>query len=446
MMNVMIYGATDIGYMIAVNLYQKHSIILVDDIEKLPERFNNLDISFVNGLGADLEVLESTGINNCELFIACAKRDEANIVACWTAKKLLDIETVCFVREVALYRNLISPKHNKYRTPYDIDMVIWPEQLLTQDIFRIILVPKAIDVVYFADGRAKLFEYRIDKDSVLKDCKVMDCLFPEDVLIVGITREGELFIPNGSTVIHEQDKVIFIGTGPGLDQLSANIFQTSNRTRTAVLIGGGSVGSMLASQLEEAGIKVKIIEHNKERCTFLADKLKDSLILHGDGTDLELLEEESVGNADVIVSVTDNDEKNLLCSLLVKQLGAESRIITRVSNSRTAQLFEKVGVDVVVSPRESALKELLNRMQASYVNILALVERGQGQVLRLRIAEQFPDTRVVDIPFQAQAIIGVVTRGRQLLIPHGETILKAGDELEIFTMADHSDQIKTLFA
>ncbi|PIE60174.1 MAG: Trk system potassium transporter TrkA [Desulfobulbus propionicus] len=445
-MNVMIYGATDIGYMIAVNLYQKHSIILVDDIEKLPERFNNLDISFVNGLGADLEVLESTGINNCELFIACAKRDEANIVACWTAKKLLDIETVCFVREVALYRNLISPKHNKYRTPYDIDMVIWPEQLLTQDIFRIILVPKAIDVVYFADGRAKLFEYRIDKDSVLKDCKVMDCLFPEDVLIVGITREGELFIPNGSTVIHEQDKVIFIGTGPGLDQLSANIFQTSNRTRTAVLIGGGSVGSMLASQLEEAGIKVKIIEHNKERCTFLADKLKDSLILHGDGTDLELLEEESVGNADVIVSVTDNDEKNLLCSLLVKQLGAESRIITRVSNSRTAQLFEKVGVDVVVSPRESALKELLNRMQASYVNILALVERGQGQVLRLRIAEQFPDTRVVDIPFQAQAIIGVVTRGRQLLIPHGETILKAGDELEIFTMADHSDQIKTLFA
>ncbi|MCD6388906.1 MAG: NAD-binding protein, partial [Desulfobulbaceae bacterium] len=194
-----------------------------------------------------------------------------------------------------------------------------------------------------------------------------------------------------------------------------------------------------------AGIRVKIIEHDKARCVFLADNLKKSLILNGDGTDLELLERESVGEADVIVCITNNDEKNLLCSLLVKQLCSDRRIITRVSNERTGQLFERVGVDVVVSPRESALTELLNRVQARDVNILALVEGGQGEVLRLTLPESFPDTRVMDLKFKAKAIIGVVKRGRSLVIPSGETVIQAGDQLKIFTMAEDAEAVKTLF-
>ncbi len=444
-MNLLIYGATELGYMIALRLYQEHSVTLIDDLEKLPERFNSLDISFISGSGADVDALEHAEMKKCGLFIACSGLDEANIVACWTVKKIVDIETICFVRTMELYRNLSSPKQNRYQTRYDIDTVIWPEQLLTQDIFRIISVPDAVDVEYFAEGRAKLFEYRIKEDSKLRDTKVMDCSFPKDVLIVGITRDHNLFIPDGSTVIRVDDKVIIMGTGVALDNLAGSIFQTSNSIKTAVLIGGGSVGFMLAQQLEQAGIKVKLIEHDKDRCIFLADKLKKSLILHGDGTDLELLEGEYVGDAGVIVCITNNDEKNLLCSLLVKQLGSDQRIITRVSNARTAQLFERVGIDVVVSPRESALTELLNRVQARDVDILALVEGGQGEVLRLTLPEDFPETRVIDLKFDVKAVIGVVKRGRRLIIPYGDTVIQAGDQVKIFTMAEDAEAVKKLF-
>ncbi len=186
-MDLLIYGATELGYMVALRLYQEHSITVIDDLEKLPDRFNSLDLSFISGSGADVDALEQANLKNCELFIACAELDEANIVACWIVKKIVDIETICFVRTMELYRNLVSPKQNRYQTRYDIDTIIWPEQLLTQDIFRIISVPDAVDVEYFAEGRAKLFEYRIKEDSILCDHRVMDCSFPKHVLIVGIT-------------------------------------------------------------------------------------------------------------------------------------------------------------------------------------------------------------------------------------------------------------------
>ncbi|MCF8055133.1 MAG: Trk system potassium transporter TrkA [Desulfocapsa sp.] len=445
-MEILLYGATELGYMLAQRLYQEHSITLIDDLKKLPDRFNNLDLSFVGGSGANIEALEQANVNKCELFIACSTLDEANIVACWTVKKIVDIETICFIHTLELYKNLASPKKDRYLTRYDIDTIIWPQQLLTRDIFRIISVPDAIDVEYLAEGRAKLFEYRIKEDSILQDRRVMDCSFPPEVLIVGITREHQLFIPNGSTIIKKDDKAIFMGTNSAMDRLAAEIFRSSENTKTAVLIGGGSVGFMLAKKLEQRGIQVKIIEHDQARCEFLADNLKNSLILHGNGTDLELLEGESVDDADVVVCITNNDEKNLLCSLLVKQLDPARRIITRVNNARRGQLFEKVGIDVTVSPRDSALKELLNRVQARNVDILALVEGGQGEVLHLTLPENFPETRVIDLKFEVQAIIGIIKRRRNLLVPNGSTVLQAGDKLNIFTMAEDAETVKTLFA
>jgi trk system potassium uptake protein len=214
-MNILIFGATETGYMVASQLYRKHNLTIIDDLDRLPEKFNNLDISFVMGSGADVLVLEQANASGADLFIACSLLDEANIVACWTAKKISEVETICFVRRMELYRNLASLSQNRYQTKYDIDTIIWPEQLLTQDIFRIISVPDAIDVEYFSKGKAKLFEYRIKQNSIIRDSRIMDCSFPEDVLIVGITRDHNLFIPDGSTTIQADDKVIFMGTGSG---------------------------------------------------------------------------------------------------------------------------------------------------------------------------------------------------------------------------------------
>lgn len=443
-MEILLYGATELGYLIASRLHQQHNITILHDVEMLDEKFNSLDISIAKGEGADIIILEKIEAAKFQLFIACSKLDEANIVACWTFKKVADAETICFISKPSLYQNLTSPAHNHYQTRYDIDSVIWPEELLTQDIFRIISVPEALDVELFAGGKAKLFEYRIKETSSLIDKLIKDCNFPKNVLIAGITRKDNLFIPDGNTRILVHDKVFFIGTGPALDMLAADFFEISRKIKNVSIIGGGSVGFMLADKLERHGVKVKIIEHSPERCEFLADTLKKTLVLQGDGTDLQLLEAEAIAHADVCVCTTDNDEKNLLCSLLIKQL-KPGRIVTRVGKLQNYELFSRVGIDVVVSPKESALAEVLNRIQVRNVHIIAVIEGGKGEVLRLTIPDTFKKVKIMDFTFPVNAIIGVIIRGHKVIIPDGKSVLLPGDRLKIFTMKEDSDTIKDLF-
>jgi trk system potassium uptake protein TrkA len=444
-MKILIYGTTEAGYMAALHLSPTHDVTVLAEKDQLPERFGGLDIGFISGSGTDIVLLQQTKADRGDLFIACSEIDEANIVACWTIKRIADIETICFVQKIELYCNIEYFGQSRFRTAYDIDTIVWPERLLTQDIFRVVSVPEALDVEYFAKGQVKLFEYRIKEDSIILDKRVMDCEFPKNVLIVGITRENELFIPQGSTVIELNDKVVIMGTDQALDLLAARIFRKNISIRKAVVIGGGSVGFLLSEQLESAGIQVTIIERDEQRCTYLADNLKKSLVLCGDGTDLNLLEDEAVGAADVVVCVTDNDEKNLLCSLLIKHM-SNCRIITRVSNSQTAMLFERAGVDVVVSTHNAALKDLLNHVQSQDIDILALIEDGQGEVVRINVPEGYQETKVADITFKARAVIAVVQRGRQIIIPNGDTVIHGGDLLKLFTLTADVEAIQATFA
>lgn len=443
-MDILIYGTTEFSYLVAARLHQQHNITVLHDTVELRDKFSNLDVSLVEGSGGDIAVLEKIDAKKSDLFIACSAIDEANIVACWTMKKIADTETICFIGKASLYKNFSSLTHNHYQTRYDIDSIIWPEQLLTQDIFRIISVPEALDVEFLAGGKAKLFEYRIKENSTLIGKALKTCKFPKNVLIPGITREGRLFIPNGATTIHLHDKVFFIGTGIALDTLAADFFNHDKKVKTVSIIGGGSVGFMLAEKLEKTGIKVKIIEHSSQRCAFLADSLKKTLVLQGNGTDLELLESETIAGADACICTTDNDEKNLLCSLLIKQLGAK-RIVTRVGNIQNYELFEHVGIDVVVSPKASALTEVLNRVQAQNVDVIALIEGGRGEVLRLTLPDNFQEICIKDVKFPANAIIGVIIRGHKVIIPDGQSTLCPGDRLKIFSMKENSELIKEFF-
>ena len=194
-----------------------------------------------------------------------------------------------------------------------IDQVIGPEELLTQEIFRKITVPEAVDVENFACGRARLLEYRIKEDSILLNKKLKDCKFVEQTLVVGITRDSSLFIPDGETEFLLNDKVIFMGSSTSLDILARDIFQSNTKVKTAAIIGGGSVGLMLAQNLEKINIKTKIIEMDYKRCEYLTEHLKKSLVLYGDGTNIELLEQEDFGDSDVVISVQTKFERICLC-------------------------------------------------------------------------------------------------------------------------------------
>ena len=370
--------------------------------------------------------------------------DEANIVACLMVKRMSMARTACFVSKEEYIESLGLIKGSVYQAGLMIDSVIWPEALLTQEIFRIITVPKAIDVENFAHGKARLLEYRIKEGSALLGKQIKNCSFPEETLVVGITRNNELFIPTGDTAFEEEDKVIFMGSAMSLDILAGNMFSDINRIKRVGIIGGGNVGLMLAQDLERAGIQTKIIEKSYKRCEFLTENLKKTLVLNGDGTDIELLQSEEFNEFDVLISVTNNDERNLLCSLLAKQLGVK-KVITRVSKSSNIALFEKVGIDVAMSPKEAAIDEINNTLIETDIDILATVEQGQGEVIDIYIPENFKDTKIMDLKMPAKAIIGIICRGAKVIIPKGDTLVRANDSLIVFTMAENSTIIKDYF-
>lgn len=443
-MKIVIYGATEVGCLLATEFFEDHDITVIDKEENRTEEFDKLDISFVQGNATDINVLKSADIINSDVFIACTPLDEANIVACLSAKKVSGIRTICFVSKAEYQNTMELDKSNDYLGDFFIDYVIWPEALLTQELFRIVTVAHALDVENFADGRARLLEYKVRPGSSIVGKMVKDCGFTRDTIIVGIKRDDLLFIPNGLTEINENDKLIFMGTSHSLDILAGTFFHEKEQVKSVAVIGGGNVGYMLAKSLEDMKIKTKIIEKDYDRCEFLAQELHKTLVINGDGTNLKILDEEEIGSSDVVISVTNNDEKNLLCSLLVKQLGVK-RVISRVSKVLNVPLFEKVGIDIAVSPKTSAINEVRNDLDENDVDILATVEQGQAEVLEILVKDEFNDKKIMDLRFPAPAIIGVVQRRNQVIIPKGDTQLREHDLLIIFTKADTAQQIKSYF-
>lgn len=444
-MKIIIYGANETGSVIAAEFFEDHDIIVIDPDAKSLEKFNNLDLTVMCADASNINILREADIKNCDVFIACTNIDEGNIVACLMAKQLSSATTVCFVSKKECRDSLraIREEHNKNYALY-IDNVIWPERLLTHEILRIITVPDAVDVEYFSNGRAKLLEYRIKENSTLKNKKLKDCPFNDETLIVGIVRDEELFIPNGESEFNVGDKAIFMGTPDALDSTAGQFFIEENNLKSVAIIGGGSVGYELAKSLEGTKLKIKLIENDYTRCEFLSQNLKKTLVLNADGTNLELLEQEDIGDSDVAICVTNNDEKNLLCSLLVKQLGVK-RAITRVGQLATATLFEKVGVDVAISPREAAVNEIKNRIIESHAGILATVERGLAEILELKIRGDFPDTALMNLKLPSRAIVAIIERTGKIIIPKGQTVIKSGDNLLIFTKSQDVASIKDFF-
>ena len=441
-MKIFVYGAGDTAYLISSNLYKTHDVTLICDIEELPHRFSKLDMGFVSGSPSDLHILESSGIKSADVFIACSGVDEANIVGAWSVKKYAEIETVCFVSKIEYYKSFSSSGNDFQFSEIGVDHVIWPEELLVQDIFRIITVPSALDVEDFENGRARLLQYKINEDFELLNKSLKDCNFPESVLVVGITRENELFIPNGLTVFELADKVIFMGLNKPLNELSKKyFFKDSDEIKNVAIMGGGNIGYMLAVKLEEIGINTKIIESDLDRCDFLAEKLVTSLVVNADATDSEIFDEEELDECDVLIAVTNNDEKNLLASLLAKQKGV-SKVFARVTSDSMAALFERVGIDITVSPKIVTMNAINDKILDKQTNILAVVERGQGEVLKIKTPPNLNNKFIRDIGFPVNAIIGAIKRGGKVIVPRGDTIIKDGDAFIIFVMSSNIDKVK----
>ncbi len=443
-MRIIIAGGGEIGYQLAKDLALVNDVVVVvEQNQEIIDRFSRLDLQVTIGRPTHPDVLKGVGLNESDTFIGCSESDEENIISCIAAKRLGVSLTYCFVSKEEYYKSFVGQDGSAH---LEIDHIIWPQRMLAEEIARIVLVPKAIDVEFFAGGRVLLLEYRLRHDSPLLAKPLAELRLPRGVLAVAVSEDEKLRIPSGGTVFHEGEKVVFMGEEHALLRLQrAFIPEAEQKIREVTILGGGTVGFTLAKLLQrEKKLRLKIIELSVERCEFLASELPSTLILNGDGTDLELLDAEQIYRSDVLVSVTTNDEKNLLASLLARQMKVP-KIITRVDRPNNLRLFESVGIDVPLNMRVTAVETVLNSLQQTDIQLRATVEHGRADVLEVRVPPTFSTAKLKDMTPIQGAIIAAIVRKNRVIVPHGDDLVKPGDTLFVFSTDEAAETVRNYF-
>lgn len=443
-MRVVIVGGGNVGFALAQSLAAQHSVFVVDHDPGVGDRFESLDVQFLAGTGTSGEVLTRAGIEEADVLIASTGLDEVNIVSCAVARQLAQPQTICFVsREDFLY----LPNESRGLAAFGIDRVIWPEAQLAEDIERIVCTPGALDAESFADDAIRLVEYRLEAGAPIGGRRVADLGLPHDSLIVAVRRGDTFFIPRGDSTLAYGDKAIVMGTPAALREVRQRLTNLVEPERQRVtIIGGGDVGLQLATRLDRRpqSIALTIIERDEARGELLAGRLKHALVLAGDGTDLELLENEDVGRSDVLVSVIDNDERNLLASLVGRQLGVR-RVITRVSKHTNLRLFERVGIDVAISARGAAVASVLHQIQGGTTRLLAVIEQGAGRILELDVPPAYKPRALRDLAAPLNSIVGAIVRQSRAFVPRGNDRIEPGDRIIVFTTHSAADRVRDYF-
>jgi trk system potassium uptake protein len=440
-MQVVIVGGGEIGFALAHGLAAAHSVFVVDHSPEVADRFNQLDVQFVLGAATSRDVLARADVARADVLVACTGLDEVNIVSCALARQIGQPRTICFVSR----DDFLQPEARGL-AGFGIDRVIWPEAQLAEDMERIIRAPGALEAETFADGAIRLVEYRLEPESPFIG-RVSNLHLPRNSLIVAVRRRDEFFIPRGASTLEAGDKVLVMGTPDALQDVRRRMTGDPDPHRQRVtIVGGGDVGFQLAERLEEdtRGLTVTLIERDRARGELIAGRLRHTLILNGDGTDLELLENEDVGHSDVMVAVIDNDERNLFACLLGRQLGVQ-RIITRVGKRANLRLFERVGIDVAISARGAAVASVLHQIQGDPTRLLAVVEEGAGRILELDVPAGYVARALRDLAPPLNSIIGAIVRPSRAFVPRGEDQVEPGDRLIVFTTYAAADQVREYF-
>jgi trk system potassium uptake protein TrkA len=444
-MRIIIIGGGEVGFALSRELSRDHGISVVDTDASVRERFENLDVEFLSGSGTSAETLKRAHVDESDLFIACTGLDEVNMVSCAIAKGLGTPRTICFVSRDDFAGT--DGGVESIRQHFGIERIIWPEAQLAEEIERIIAAPGAIDAEVFAGGRIRLLEFRLDAGSPLTTAALAALRLPKGALIVAVKRRDAIEIPRGDTRLSAGDKIFLMGTPEAVGQVVPQIHgvQQKQRAQLVTIIGGGDVGFRLAQRLDAAsGVELRVIESDPRRGELLAATLRRALVLKGDGTDLELLESEDIGRSDVLVSVIDNDEKNLFASLLGRSLGVK-RIITRVSRPANLRLFERVGIDVALSARGAAVGSIVHQIQGGRAHLLAVLEEGQATIVEIAVPPAFRPRALMDMQPPPQSIVGAILRGNDVVIPRGPDQVRPQDRLIVFAAAQSVAAVRDYF-
>jgi len=447
-MKAVIIGAGEVGYHIAKALSSKNDVVIIEKDEEAAKRADELDVLVVEGNGANADVL-SRFLQNADLLVAVTGVDEVNIVTCMTTKLITrnklgwkDTKTIARVSNPDYIDSPVTS-----RAQVGVDLMICPELALASEVADVLSSPSAIDAEMFAEGKVKMTEFAINPESRLVGKQMQDLQLADCCIVSAVFREDKIIIPHGDDLIKANDHMVVVGKPEAMETLE-NVFGSKVPHRNRILlIGCGTVGFYLAKLIDrEENADLRIIEYRRSRCIEVAEMLENALVLNGDGTDVSLLREENIEDMDVVVAVTDSDEKNLLCALLAKQLGAK-KVIARADRSDYLPLFEMVGIDMAVSPREATVNEVLKLTMGKGIQTLTTIEGEKAEIIEYTASEK---SKIVGKPlnkvkFPKGALINMVVRGKETIIPRGDFVINNGDRVVIFSMASAVSEVEKFF-
>jgi len=444
-MRTIIVGAGKIGYHVAhILIEEQHDVVIIDlNEERLKNLEDNLDVQTIHGSGASSRILVKAGIKEAGLLIAVTETDEVNMIACMLAKQFGVEKTVARVRN----SEYVEETNLKKGVFSNIDLIINPELVTAKEIAKLIDFPEALDIVPYADGKIQLLELRIPPTApvVYQQMKELKLCYP--FLIVAILRDGKMIIPRGNDQILPNDLIFLLVKTNELVRIEKFLGTKRKKTDKVMILGADLTGYHLAKILEQRKISVKVIEKQYKRCLELAQNLKNTLVLNGDGTDIDFVKSEGMADTDVFVSLTDDDKLNLLVSLLAKHLGAK-RTITQIRYSDYISLMESVGIDVGVSPRLLTANAILKFIKrGKNVVSITILSGAKAEMIEIVISDKsdITDKKLKDLKFPSGAIIGSIYRKNKVIIPSGDDLLKVGDIVTVFALPKAIKRVEDYF-
>lgn len=436
-MRVIVVGAGEVGYHLALRLSEEHDVVVVERDPELGGRVQGqLDVLVIEGNGASFAVLEKAGIADADLLLAVTNFDEVNLIACLIAAQSGVELKVARVSNPEYYERQVVLEGKKFGA----DLLINPEKECAREILKLLVRTEASDVAEFADGRVVLVGLSVDSGAPVAHRTLQEIgreLRESHFLTVGIDRDGRSIIPDGSTTLEPGDEIYLLSEVEYLADAYRLLGIERIPINHVMLLGGGRVGRNLALMLEDEGIQPTVIERDRQRCRKLAEELRCALVLHGDATDLDLLRQEGVAETDGLASVTSEDETNLLASLLTKDMGAR-KVITLIKRSEYIPLVTKTGIDAAVSPRLSSATTILRHVRGGKVLSMAVMERNHAEAMEIEILpdSQVAGRKVRHLSIPEGAILGSIQRGQAIAIPRGDTELRVGDRVVVFALPE----------
>lgn len=451
-MKIIILGAGQVGGTLAENLVDENNDITVVDTnpDRLRQLQDKFDLRVINGAGSHPRVLREAGAEDADMLVAVTNSDETNMIACQVAytlfntpNKIARIRSSEYVREAD---KLFLPE------AIPIDHLIAPEQLVIDSIYKLIQYPGALQVVNFAEGRVSIVAVKAYYGGSLVGnalSSLREHMPHIETRVVAIFRQDRPIRPQGSTIIEAGDEVFFVAASEHIRAVMSELQRLEKPYKRIMIVGGGNVGAGLALRIEK-DYNVKLIEHNANRATDLAELLHDTIVFYGDASDQELLAEEHIEQVDVFIALTNDDEANIMSAMLAKRMGSKKAMVL-IQRSAYVDLVQGGVIDIAISPQQATISALLGHVRKADIVSVSSLRRGVAEAIEA-IAHGDENTskvvgrKIADIKLPPGTIIGAIVRDEQVIIANDEHSIEQGDHVVLFiTDKRHVPEVEKLF-